>query len=302
MKSRLQSAMEYLMTYGWAILVIGVVLGALYYLGVFNPVNLAPREHPGSCSVYRPNGQWNTSFIGLTGTCNSGIPQYVASFSGKNGSYISLGNSTQLSPENGINGAMTFCMWYRINSATGYDGPMIKGELGPSKGNAWEYTLDQNGAPTSFTIWNGAGVNVAWKSTVKSMSLVEKQWLFSCFTYNYTEKSDYYYLNGTEYAGSFNSLEMGSAGSGLLIIGQGEHGPSNVSISNVQLYNNSLSSADIGQLYTEGIGGAPIALSSLVGWWPLNGNADDYSGNGQNGVAYNVTFTGAYLSGYSIPG
>jgi hypothetical protein len=31
-----QSAMEYLMTYGWAILIIAVVLGALFSLGVFN--------------------------------------------------------------------------------------------------------------------------------------------------------------------------------------------------------------------------------------------------------------------------
>ncbi len=35
MKFRLQSAMEYLMTYGWAILIIAVVLGALFALGVF---------------------------------------------------------------------------------------------------------------------------------------------------------------------------------------------------------------------------------------------------------------------------
>jgi len=32
-----QSAMEYLMTYGWAILIISVVLGALYMMGLFNP-------------------------------------------------------------------------------------------------------------------------------------------------------------------------------------------------------------------------------------------------------------------------
>lgn len=38
--SRAQSAMEYLMTYGWAILVIAVVLGALFLLGVFNGSNL----------------------------------------------------------------------------------------------------------------------------------------------------------------------------------------------------------------------------------------------------------------------
>jgi hypothetical protein len=32
-----QAAMEYLMTYGWALLVIVLVLGALIYLGVLNP-------------------------------------------------------------------------------------------------------------------------------------------------------------------------------------------------------------------------------------------------------------------------
>ncbi len=35
-KLKFQSAMEYLMTYGWAILIIAVALSALIYLGVFN--------------------------------------------------------------------------------------------------------------------------------------------------------------------------------------------------------------------------------------------------------------------------
>ncbi|MGC8478929.1 MAG: hypothetical protein ACP5NE_03320, partial [Candidatus Micrarchaeia archaeon] len=42
-----QSAMEYLMTYGWAILIIAVVLGALFQLGVFNANNFAPKAPPG---------------------------------------------------------------------------------------------------------------------------------------------------------------------------------------------------------------------------------------------------------------
>ena len=42
-KSKAQSAMEYLMTYGWAILIIAVVLAALFELGVFNGSNLAPQ-------------------------------------------------------------------------------------------------------------------------------------------------------------------------------------------------------------------------------------------------------------------
>ena len=35
-----QSAMEYLMTYGWAVLIIGVVLAALMNLGVFNSTSI----------------------------------------------------------------------------------------------------------------------------------------------------------------------------------------------------------------------------------------------------------------------
>ena len=48
-----QSAMEYLMTYGWAILIIAVVLAALFGLGVFNLSSISPRAPPNSCRVYR---------------------------------------------------------------------------------------------------------------------------------------------------------------------------------------------------------------------------------------------------------
>jgi hypothetical protein len=37
MNKKAQAAMEFLTTYGWAILILGVVLAGLGYLGVFNP-------------------------------------------------------------------------------------------------------------------------------------------------------------------------------------------------------------------------------------------------------------------------
>ena len=83
----LQSAMEYLMTYGWAILIIAVVLAALFELGVFNPMTFAPKAPPGSCQVVRPEGVGTTNFISLSGECNGELPQYVAQFNGGN-SYI----------------------------------------------------------------------------------------------------------------------------------------------------------------------------------------------------------------------
>ncbi len=43
-KKRGQAAMEFLMTYGWAILVVLVVIGALAYFGVLNPESLLPEK------------------------------------------------------------------------------------------------------------------------------------------------------------------------------------------------------------------------------------------------------------------
>ncbi len=62
------------------------------------------------------------------------------------------------------------------------------------------------------------------------------------------------------------------------------------SISNVQIYSASLTSNQISYLYNEGMGGMPLKGASLAGWWPLNGNANDYSGNGNNGVPTNVPY------------
>ncbi|MCS7135392.1 MAG: hypothetical protein N3E38_01165 [Candidatus Aenigmarchaeota archaeon] len=42
MKRKAQSAMEYLMTYGWAILIIVVVIAALYAMGVFKTRSTVP--------------------------------------------------------------------------------------------------------------------------------------------------------------------------------------------------------------------------------------------------------------------
>ncbi len=43
-----QSAMEFLMTYGWAILVVLIAIGALAYFGVLNP----SRFLPSSCIIF----------------------------------------------------------------------------------------------------------------------------------------------------------------------------------------------------------------------------------------------------------
>jgi hypothetical protein len=59
MMKKLQAAMEYLMTYGWAILIIALALGVLYSLGVLNPGRLKPvmcmLPAPFSCQIQSLN-------------------------------------------------------------------------------------------------------------------------------------------------------------------------------------------------------------------------------------------------------
>ncbi|MDE1822961.1 MAG: hypothetical protein KGH50_01415, partial [Candidatus Micrarchaeota archaeon] len=55
-------------------------------------------------------------------------------------------------------------------------------------------------------------------------------------------------------------------------------------------------------LYKEGIGGAPIDLQHLIGWWPLNGNANDYSGsNNQGTITGPIVWSASWQAGYSQP-
>ncbi len=61
-------------------------------------------------------------------------------------------------------------------------------------------------------------------------------------------------------------------------------------LANVQLYNSSLTPSKIYQLYESAINSVPIGNSKLVGWWPLDKNANDYSGNGNDGIPHSVNF------------
>jgi len=81
-KFKAQSAMEYLMTYGWAILIIAVVLGALFSLGVFNSSSLIGTSCVALSGYYCANpvltGNTLTLTVGqATGTSYSSATAYI---------------------------------------------------------------------------------------------------------------------------------------------------------------------------------------------------------------------------------
>ena len=90
---RAQSAMEYLATYGWAILIITVAFAALYALGVFDINTYSTGALPGSCQVYRPYGPGTQQLITLQGVCTSGKPKFVAYFKAAAQQPIEVSNS-----------------------------------------------------------------------------------------------------------------------------------------------------------------------------------------------------------------
>jgi hypothetical protein len=164
-KFKSQAAMEYLMTYGWAILIIALSLIVLYSLGIMNPKNFTPRSPPGSCFVFRPNGPGTTDFISLQGTCGY-LPMYVGSFNGVN-SYVKVPNTAYLNF--GTNN-FTIVAWGNVQTP-GPQGDICKHWYYNSVG----WVLYLKGAIAIQAVYNGtlntwsasAGVNlVGWHQIV----------------------------------------------------------------------------------------------------------------------------------------
>ena len=291
--SRAQSAMEYLMTYGWAILIIAVVLGALYYLGVFNTSNLAPRAQPGSCKVVRPNGPGTTTFINLAGVCTGQLPLFVGSFDGAS-SYVGGISGAGLSFTNTDNFAVSVWAKY-FGPVAGYTVECIAGKGIYSAGNG-VYGIDY---ATSGSI--RAGVRNGANAVTASYSPPDNfaNWHYIVFTYTSNDVNGIkLYVDGT-LKNSQSNVNMVAFSSGTFKISPSSvlgGNPTNFygQISNVQVYNTSLDANEVQGLYVEGIGGAPTRLQNLVGWWPLNDDANDYSGNGNNGVPTSVVFASTW--------
>ncbi|MDE1768652.1 MAG: hypothetical protein KGH62_04765, partial [Candidatus Micrarchaeota archaeon] len=83
---KLQSALEYLSTHIWAILIIAIIFISLYGLGLFNSNSYAPKASPGACTVQRGYDTQPT----LAGQCLNDMPEFVEYFQGGAGANVAL--------------------------------------------------------------------------------------------------------------------------------------------------------------------------------------------------------------------
>ncbi len=299
---RSQSAMEYLMTYGWAILVIAVILGVLFQLGVFGSASLAPKAKAGQCQV-QILGSGSSTTHQLAGLCSPELPQYVAQLSGTGAVTATVPSS--LTPSTGYTVTLWFERTWSTNDGVTHGIFSVGGGCGfpGSSGGSCDYnTIEIFKYQTNqwyFRTWSPNGPNC--DINIPDSSISGSVWHQITFEDVSGSQLSVWIDDGTPTTCSQSSTVTAWQTSNMYI-GEG-YGPSSLigSIANLQLYNTTLSTAEVQALYQEGIGGAPIRPQNLVGWWPLNGNFNDYSGDNDNGQGASVGFSGAWSSTYSGP-
>ncbi len=340
-----QSALEYMMTYGWAILIIVIVAGVLYSFGVFNPSSSASATITGFSGLGSVTAECFPGgglVLQLGNSVGSAIQITKINTTSQTGTHISVNFSTNIALGSTVNFAMpsacansTGTKYSNVVSITYtepgqvFPGPyfstgVVQGKA-VSQGLAANFTGDGIivaygssgfGTNTTMAFWervisppsgccNGdmvilSNANNGGQSWVRYQNTTSYdfsdefytaigpnlQWNLIVVTHS-APGSDKFYLNGTlVHTGSsgqraFSDVDMGAW----------QNGPSQFytgKLADVQVYNTTLSAQKITQLYNEGFGGAPLLNENLTGWWPLDGNANDYSGNNNNGVPTNV--------------
>ncbi len=295
-----QSAMEYLMTYGWAILSVAIVLAALFELGIFNSGLFLQHAPAGSCRIFRFGPAYSSSMAVLQGRCVGLVPEFVADFgyayrTGLGPGYVSIANLPIDMKSAGVT-ATIWVYWFGGNQN-------CQGLLGsyPSPGTGFAVFGYGSNNGACGPVWINASY-LKWPDS--NYSVHKGRWEFIAVSYN--ESNGYaamyddmnVFSNATKqplYLQASNTFTLGA-----VIAPNNNVYVFNGLITNVQVYDKPLSKESLSALYGEGIGGAPIDLQDLIGWWPLNGNANDYSGNSNNGqLVGNTSFNGAWTTLYS---
>ena len=155
-----QSALEFLMTYGWAFLVILIMIGALAYFGVLNPQKFLPDR----CN-FGTQINCNTDLVVVKAAIN---PTVIARLVNGVGQKISLTGVTVTTPTVCL-GTCTVCLGDpTTKTCTSADTNRVDG----TNSQQWD-----NGAPKNLVISCATGTSLSAGTKVRLD--VNGQWLVS---------------------------------------------------------------------------------------------------------------------------
>ncbi len=343
---RSQSALEYMMTYGWAILVIVIVAAVLYSLGIFSPSSSLSTTVTGFSNLGSVTAEcFNGGGLVLSLGDSTGNPIEITKINttSQTGTPLSANFSTVISPS----GSVDFVVAGACSNTSGlsysndvtitytepgqiFPGPYISsgrirgtssssvGEVASFDGSssiiiapltftesnftfvAWQNYPSSNGGDMIITS-NSVGSPYSWLRNSNSTSYDFSDYMFAPIgptnSWNLVVVTDNpsvgttLYLNGAvdksvgyQNRGTSTYVDIGAWQCSNPVGYQGACQFYVGSLADIQIYNGSLTLPEIQKLYQEGYGGAPVSNAGLIGWWPLDGNANDYSGYGNNAV------------------
>ncbi len=247
----------------------------------------------GSYANYLLGSVYNSSTTGIFINSTYAPDLEIASFNGAN-SFISTG-STGL-PVGSAARSVFIWTYYKgpyssVDAAYTY-GTWIAGELSSIE------IFDSN------IVFNAAG----GQSFTSSFAPPNDTWQFIGYTYAAGSNQITIYDNGQSQTGALigplntvlpsanQSVISGRSGTSL-------HGDPywNGLLSDLQVYNTSLSKQQVIQLYQNGPFGLPVNMQDIKLWIPLNGNPNDLSGSFNNGLqSVNVNYTYSNLRPQSL--
>ena len=164
-------------------------------------------------------------------------------------------------------------------------------------GQTWGIGFNQNSIYAA--IFEAAPNNSQNNAVVNYANpLVLNTWNNIVFTYNGSLLN--LYLNGILVGSTNTTLLLNTAGSSGISIGESNQAngfwhPTDGKIDDIGIWNRALTQPEITALYNSQV--TPLNVPSYVptsglqGWWPFTGNANDQSGNGNNGTVYGSTLT-----------
>ena len=276
--------------------------------GIVTSQNVSSILSSGQSGIFYVNGACNKSSSTYSG---SAIITYTEPGQTFSGPYFSIGKVASVSV---TNNPILVASFNGVNSGINANSLLLPNSSRSRTIVAWFETKYQPSsaqsgifgygtqACTGQFFWaflydcGGGGIQIdGWCTcqTVVSPPITLEKWYFIAFEYNGTYQIGYSGQLGSTLS-SVNSrynFNTNTASNSVFYIGDIINRQDwNGSIANIQAYNTALTQQQISTIYDMGVGGAPLSNAGLVGWWPLDGNANDYSGNNNNGVATNVNW------------
>ncbi len=250
----------------------GIASNPMYLSQSGQSYNIPTSQSSGTITLQNSFG---TVCIDYSCPSSQALPAQLSAYESSTGAMMFGGATSRLYlyPWNSLSSVQTVSMW--IDPAQGQGSGQIAYDEGGSGSdtNYIQYSSDKVTAGTS----NGG-------SCTSHATVAPGTWTSVVFTFDGSNL--YLYINGNVIAGCYASGLIGSQASSMTIGAPSSatsgSGPFNGLISNVQVYSTVLTAQQVNSLVDAGIAGHPVTSSALVGWWPLDGNTNDYSGNGYN--------------------